>query len=63
MAKVDLQTRECPMCGETMRRQSRVVVVHIPGTNEVKPHTVDEWVCRECDYFEEVGLRGDEERG
>ncbi len=50
------------MCGESMRRQARVVSIRIPGTNEVREHQVDEWVCRECDYFEEVGLRGDEER-
>lgn len=51
------------MCGESMRRHDRVVIVRIPGTQEVKQHTVQEWVCRECDYFEEAGLRGDEERG
>jgi hypothetical protein len=49
------------MCGESMRPQDRIVVVHIPGTTEVKQHVVVEWVCRECDYFEEAGLRGDEE--
>lgn len=50
------------MCGESMRRQDRMVAIHIPGTNEVKEHPVEEWICRECDYFEEVGQRGDEER-
>lgn len=56
------ETRECPMCGESMRRQQRVTVIAIPGTSEVKEHLFEEWVCRECDYFEETGLRGDEER-
>jgi hypothetical protein len=50
------------MCGESMRRQQRLVVVHIPGTSEVKQHVLEEWVCRECDFFEETGLQGDEER-
>jgi rubredoxin len=49
------QSRECPMCGESMRRQDRIAVIRIPGTSEVKEHTIEEWVCRECDYFEESG--------
>lgn len=49
------------MCGESMRRQGRIAVVRIPGTTEVKEHIVEEWVCRECDYFEEAGLEGDED--
>jgi uncharacterized protein with PIN domain len=55
--------RECPMCGEAMRKQDRETVVRIPGTSEQRTHTVVEWVCLECDYFEEAGLRGDEEKG
>ena len=49
------------MCGESMRKQQREVVVRIPGTQEAKKHTVNDWVCPECDYYEEAGLRGDEE--
>ena len=49
------------MCGEAMRKLQREVVIVIPGTNEEKRQTVTEWVCRECDYFEEAGLMGDEE--
>lgn len=51
------------MCGEAMRKQDRETVVRIPGTSEQRTHTVVEWVCLECDYFEEAGLRGDEEKG
>lgn len=51
------------MCGESMRKQERETVIRIPGTTEVRRLKTYEWVCLECDYFEEVGLRGDEEPG
>jgi len=47
-------TRECPMCAGTMRIEVREEVVHIPGHGQTKPRVVREWVCRECDYFEET---------
>ena len=50
------------MCGEAMRPVEREVVVRIPGTSEARKHTITEWQCMECDHFEEVGTRGDEER-
>jgi hypothetical protein len=28
---------------------------HIPGNPNAKPRTVVEWVCPDCDYFEEAG--------
>lgn len=45
--------RECPMCGEQMRRNEREAVDLVPGTSEVKRQMTFEWVCPECDYFEE----------
>jgi predicted RNA-binding Zn-ribbon protein involved in translation (DUF1610 family) len=45
--------RECPMCGEKMRRVEREIVDLIPGTSEMKRRMAIEWVCPECDYFEE----------
>lgn len=50
------------MCGEGMRRQEREQVIRIPGTTEVKKQIVHEWICMECDHFEEAGSRGDDER-
>lgn len=41
------------MCGERMRRKLREIVDQIPGTSESKSRLVIEWVCPECDYFEE----------
>jgi uncharacterized protein with PIN domain len=46
--------KECPMCGEFMRLVTRQAVEHVPGQPRPVKHTVKEWVCPECDYFEEV---------
>lgn len=44
---------ECPMCGEFMRLVERTQVDRIPGTSQVATRKMMEWVCPECDYFEE----------
>lgn len=51
--------KECPLCGERMRLKEYEQVSLIPGTGETKKRMVNEWVCPECDYFEEY----DEESG
>jgi hypothetical protein len=53
-----LETRECPLCGESMRRKELELVDLIPGTTEAKRRKVNEWVCPECDYFEEADKEG-----
>jgi uncharacterized protein with PIN domain len=45
--------RECPLCGELMRLVDRTIVTRVPGTPEQKTSQFQEWVCPECDYFEE----------
>ena len=45
--------KECPMCGEMMRLRTSETVVQVPGNPAPKPQVVREWVCPECDYFEE----------
>ena len=45
--------RDCPLCGERMRLVERTVVDRTPGTSEEKTTHFFEWVCPECDYFEE----------
>ena len=52
------QTRECPLCGERMRRKELELVDLIPGTADAKRRKVSEWVCPECDYFEEIEKEG-----
>ena len=46
--------KECPMCGTTMRLRQTEDVVQIPGHAKPTAHPVKEWVCPECDYFEEA---------
>ena len=46
--------KECPLCGETMRLTSRDVSDRVPGTGQTTTRQVSEWVCPECDYFEEA---------
>ena len=41
--------RECPMCGESMRLSIREVQ-DVNGTIR----QIREWICPECDYFEEA---------
>lgn len=49
------EERECPLCGEWMRLKIADVVVQVPGNPEPNTRTRREWVCPECDYFEEAG--------
>ena len=46
--------KECPMCGEFMRLVTRQQIEHVPGRPMPLKHVVKEWVCPECDYFEEA---------
>ena len=43
------------MCGELMRLVTRERADAIPGTRQTVKREVREWICPECDYFEEVG--------
>lgn len=53
---------ECPMCGDTMRLKEREEIQRIPGHSEVVRRTLREWVCPDCDYFEEEGTRREPEQ-
>jgi C4-type Zn-finger protein len=46
--------KECPLCGDHMQLHTRETVSRVPGTAQEVRTVVREWVCRECDYFEEV---------
>jgi hypothetical protein len=48
--------KECPLCGETMRLSVREVRDTIPGSGQASTRVVREWICPECDYFEEAEL-------
>jgi C4-type Zn-finger protein len=47
------ERRECPMCGEYMVLEERTQLIPIPGTSQTVTKLTREWVCRECDHFEE----------
>ena len=53
-------SKECPLCGESMRRTEREATDVIPGTNELKRSRSLEWICPDCDYFEEYEESADE---
>jgi hypothetical protein len=42
------------MCGGTMQLKQTVVVSPIPGYRDAAPKKTREWVCPDCDYFEEA---------
>ena len=46
--------KECPMCGEFMRLVTSETIARVPGTSQEVKTPVREWVCPECDYFEEA---------
>lgn len=49
-----MPARDCPMCGETMRLRLREGANRVPGTLQTTATSYREWVCPECDYFEEA---------
>jgi hypothetical protein len=42
------------MCGGTMRLRENERIVHVPGNPNATTCTSREWVCPDCDYFEDV---------
>jgi C4-type Zn-finger protein len=46
--------KECPLCGETMRLKAREIQDTVPGAAQTVPRMEREWICPECDYFEEA---------
>jgi YgiT-type zinc finger domain-containing protein len=48
------ETRECPLCGGTMQLRRTRTVVTTPGHTNTTTRTTAEWLCPDCDYFEEA---------
>ena len=42
------------MCGESMRLTERQSTDRLPGSKQPTVTTYSEWVCPECEYFEEA---------
>jgi transposase len=53
-----MPAKECPLCGETMRLHESEITERVPGTPQSRTSQVREWVCPECDYFEEAEISG-----
>ena len=46
--------KECPLCAELMHLETRETITRLPGSMQEVRTVEREWVCRECDYFEEA---------
>ena len=46
--------RECPLCGTAMTLKVKETVVYVPGESRTSTRQLREWVCPECDHFEEA---------
>jgi ssDNA-binding Zn-finger/Zn-ribbon topoisomerase 1 len=47
-------TKECPLCTGTMRLRESQTTDRVPGNPSATTRTTREWVCPDCDYFEEA---------
>ena len=57
------EVQECPLCGGTMRLKTTNTVARIPGNPRETIQSSVEWVCPDCDYFEEAeGTTGQKNR-
>ena len=51
-------TRECPLCNGSMRLRQHETIVHVPGNPKATTQTTREWICPDCDYFEDAEDEG-----
>ena len=49
-----MEEKECPMCGEIMRLRTRKDSGRKKEATESTRTPPTEWVCPECDHFEEA---------
>ena len=54
------QSKECPLCGETMRIKVHEQTDYIPGQSQAVRTEIKEWICPDCDYFEEYDADAEE---
>jgi ssDNA-binding Zn-finger/Zn-ribbon topoisomerase 1 len=54
----DNTTQECPLCGGTMQLRRSQAPVHVPGNPKPTLQITSEWMCPDCDYFEEAEEEG-----
>ena len=49
---------ECPLCGAAMRLHTPTIVVRVLGSTTPSTPRTREWVCPDCDYFEDAEEEG-----
>jgi len=47
------------LCGGTMTLTRAEAVIHVPGYAAPTTQIATEWVCPDCDYFEDLDLDED----
>jgi hypothetical protein len=46
-------SKECPLSGATLRRKEHHTIIRLPGNPNATSRVSREWVCPDCDYYEE----------
>src|SRR5690349_19852963 len=54
----ELEQRECPLCGATMRLKETQVTSQVPGNPKPTTRLLREWRCPDCENFEEAEKLG-----
>jgi rubredoxin len=52
------ERRECPLCGGTMHLKRTQSPLHVPGNPKPTMQITTEWMCPDCDYFEDAEEEG-----
>jgi len=50
-----MAARECPLCGGAMQLKESTSTTYVPGNPKPATRVVREWICPDCDNFEEAG--------
>ena len=53
-----MPAKECPLCGSTMQLKESAADVQIHGNPRPTTQRAWEWVCPDCDYFEDAEEEG-----
>jgi transposase len=54
----EADTRECPLCGGTMHFKASERITQVPGNPSPSITTNREFLCPDCDYFEDADEEG-----
>ena len=49
-----MPAKECPLCGTSMRLKHTETAEQIPGNPRPTVRRLTEWICPDCDYYEEA---------